>query len=81
METYSFTCEAVTNFREVKKVIARHESKMKSPCYVSLLTDKGVKNYYAEKSNLSLKDAGWIVVEKREDSNTDQQCNILPIEG
>ncbi|MGC6588007.1 hypothetical protein ACPV3A_24055 [Paenibacillus sp. Dod16] len=64
METYSFICEPVTNNREVKSVIARHESKMKSPCYVSLLTDKGVKKYYAEKSNLSLKDAGWIVVEK-----------------
>lgn len=64
METYSFICEAVTNNREAKNVISRHEGKMKSPCYVKLLTDKGEKRYYAEKSNLSLNGAGWIVVEK-----------------
>ncbi|WP_338841876.1 hypothetical protein [Paenibacillus glucanolyticus] len=66
METYSIICEAVTNTKDVKNVIARHESKMNSPCYVSLLTDNGEKKYYAEKSNLSLEGAGWIVVEKCE---------------
>ncbi|WP_411552176.1 hypothetical protein [Paenibacillus lautus] len=80
METYSFICETITNNREVKKMIARNESKMKSPCYVSLLTDNGEKKYYAERSNLSLKDAGWIVVEKREDFYSGCASNILPIE-
>lgn len=79
METYSFICEAVTNKKDVKNVIARHESKMKSPCYVRLLTDRGEKKYYAERSNLSLKDAGWIVVEKQEDFYL-SVSNILPIE-
>lgn len=66
METFAFDCETVTNIREAKEVIARHDSMLKSPCYVNLLTDKGEKTYYAEKSNLSLKGAGWIVVEKYE---------------
>jgi hypothetical protein len=80
METYSFSCETVSNNRDVKNVIARYESKMKSPCYVSLLTEKGMKKYYAEKSNLSLKNAGWIVVEKREDLYGNKNSKILPIE-
>lgn len=66
METYSFICEAVTNNREAKEVIERHEREMKSPCYVNFLTDKGEKRYYAERSNVSLVGAGWIVLEKHE---------------
>lgn len=66
METYSFICEAVTNNRQAKEVIARYEREIKSPCYINLITDKGEKLYYAEKSNLILEGAGWIVMEKCE---------------
>ncbi|PJN53677.1 hypothetical protein PAEVO_03980 [Paenibacillus sp. GM2FR] len=66
METYSFNCEAVTNNRQVKEIVAKYEREIKSPCYINLITDNGVKLYYTEKSNLSIEGAGWIVVEKYE---------------
>lgn len=66
METYSFICEAVTNNRQAKEVIARYEREIKSPCYINLITDKGAKLYYAERSNLCLEGAGWILMEKYE---------------
>lgn len=64
METYSIICEALTDKKAAKEVIKRHEGRIKSPCYINLITDKGEKLYYAERSNLSLEGAGWIVVEK-----------------
>lgn len=66
METYSFVCEAVANNRQVKEIVARYEREIKSPCYINLITDNGAKLYYAEKSNLSLEGAGWIIVDKHE---------------
>ncbi|AYB41809.1 hypothetical protein [Paenibacillus lautus] len=79
MDTYSFISEAVTSIREAKEVILRYESKIKSPCYVELLTEKGEKRYYVERSNLSLKGNGWIVVEKMS-SQEGFPSNILPLD-
>jgi|GEM_PF-3104722 len=64
METYSFICETVTNIKEAQELIMRQEGKIKSPCYIKLLTDAGEKHYYAEKSNVRIDGAGWIVIEK-----------------
>lgn len=64
METYSFICETVTNNKEAKELIMRYGEKIKSPCYINLLTDAGEKHYYAEKSNVRIDGAGWIVTEK-----------------
>lgn len=64
METYSIICEAFTNNMELKGLVKRYEGEIKSPCYINLITDKGEKLYYAEKSNLELDGAGWILMEK-----------------
>lgn len=64
METYSIVCGVVKDTKDAKNVITGHESRIKSPCYVNLLTDKVWKKYYAEKSNLAIQGAGWIVAER-----------------
>lgn len=65
METYSFICDEITNNKEATAIIKKYESKIQSPCYINLLTNSGEKYYYAEKSNVRIDGAGWIVAEMR----------------
>lgn len=66
METYAFFCETITGIKEAKALVKKYEGKIKSPCYINLITGKGEKLFYAEKSNVRIDGAGWIVLDKGE---------------
>ncbi|WP_422659143.1 hypothetical protein ACK8P5_00910 [Paenibacillus sp. EC2-1] len=65
METVFIDCQSVKNVREAKGVIMENLRLLKSPCFVDLNTVDGKRHYYAEKSNIGLQGAGWIVVERK----------------
>lgn len=67
MKKYSFSCGALTNLKDAKEVILRYQDQISSPCYVDLLTEKGVKEYYVERANIG---TGWIVTERHRFGNS-----------
>lgn len=65
METFSIECGNVNSNKEAKEVIMINQSNLKSPCIVELNAANGKRVYYAEKSNVGISGAGWIVSERK----------------
>jgi len=61
MNKYSFPSKTLTNLKDAKEVILSYQDQISSPCYVDLLTEKGVHEYYVERANIG---TGWIVTER-----------------
>lgn len=65
METFLIECGNINSNKEAKEVIMINQSILKSPCIVELNATNGRRIYYAEKSNVGTRGAGWIVLERK----------------